>query len=313
MFLNSSIIRQIPAREALADYSILSFSNRRRPQTWARLQGPGKRYRGDIGLLIEKSKVFPGSVSDDDDDSDNNNDADDKKTKKIPRLSLLILPRMSLYSTVDRTPASALQVNELRVRPGVSIDIDSYGNFYFEKKCFTSDGFWIADLEDIDLFPEYNTLPTANELDKFKECRLLESDTYRKTAKKISQKSMQCHQRVKIIDGAYSGIQCEILYIQGDEAEVYIPSEDCTERIALGGLRMHFEIGDAVRVLAGEHKNLAGWVVAVDHGKAIIVRMGNMIEVNALFDTIYFETDCWITGRSKLILSVWNFISYRLY
>lgn len=262
---------------------MLSFSNRRQPQTWVRIQGPGKRYRGDIGLLVEKLNVFPGSASEDDEDDNDN----DPKIKKSPLLYLLALPRISLYPTVDRPPARPLQIIELQARPEVSINRDSYGNFHFDEKSFTPDGFWIASLEDVNLLPEYSVLPTSDELNKFKACSLLEINTYHKTATKISQNHMQCYQRVKIVDGIFSGTRGEILSIVGDDAEVYIPSHDCTERTPLASLRMHFEIGDAVRVLAGEHKDFAGWIVAVEHGKAIIARPGDMIEVIVLSYTIY--------------------------
>ena len=192
------------------------------PQTWVRIAGTGKgwkKYRGDIGLVV---KVEIGLV-------------------------LVVIPRICWNPGVldSKPPQQFCLQHEVKSTFGVnSISAcDDDGFFKFQGHFYSCEGFLVARLSGVDLCRPQDDLPTKSELELFAKYRLLESNTYSLAARRISERAIKLHDRVKVILGEYWGLFGRVMHVDHLEVAVYLESQDQTEILPL---RLIFCTGDEV-------------------------------------------------------------------
>lgn len=235
--------------------SVLSTpSSGRRRQQWARV-GRKKKwswYAGDTGLI----EMFEGS------------------RKKY----LALLPRLQLAQGVgsDSRPSQAL-VERAHLQAQVGVDAvkdELHDRYIWKGHVFSAEGLLLVDLDDIDILPILDTVPTSLEFDMFLTTSLLSSRTSAKTAHRMLQSRLKIGNRVKVMVGEYIGMVGKIVEIIGEiEVVVYLPSQDLNENMPKNSVRAMFCIGDQVEVVDGENLGLTGWVIGASPTSLHVVNM----------------------------------------
>jgi len=230
------------------------------PQTWVRIAGTGKgwkKYRGDIGLVV---KVEIGLV-------------------------LVVIPRIRWNPGVlSKPPQQFCLQHEVKSTFGVnSISAcDDDGFFKFQGHFYSHEGFLVARLSGVDLCRPQDDLPTKSELELFAKYRLLESNTYSLAARRISERAIKLHDRVKVILGEYRGLFGRVMHVDDREVAVYLESQDQTERLPSDSVRLIFRTGDEVRISHGIHQGVIGWVVNVYEDMVNVLNLEKGLEVRFL-------------------------------
>ncbi|KAF5320862.1 hypothetical protein D9619_000113 [Psilocybe cf. subviscida] len=208
-------------------------------QTWRSYRGPLKVYRGDTGLVV--SHGVP------------------------PSLMLALLPRLN---TQETTVTGARAAQDLRncafmqaafpsnVRPNTD------DTFVWKGKVFTTDGLLLLPLLATAIGPE--TLPAREELELFSQTTSLARATYVSTTRSLSRRCVKPGKRVKIVLGEYIGLVGIVNHVQDLVANVWLESESYLAEIPLECLKMHFLVGDQVKIMSGAPwKNAIGWVIDI--------------------------------------------------
>ncbi len=231
------------------------------PQTWVRIAGTGKgwkKYRGDIGLVV---KVEIGLV-------------------------LVVIPRIRWNPGVldSKPPQQFCLQHEVKSTFGVnSISAcDDDGFFKFQGHFYSREGFLVARLSGVDLCRPQDDLPTKSELELFAKYRFLESNTYSLAARRISERAIKLHDRVKVILGEYRGLFGRVVHVDDREVAVYLESQDQTERLPSDSVRLIFRTGDEVRISHGIHQGVIGWVVNVYEDMVNVLNLEKGLEVRFL-------------------------------
>ncbi|KAF8192199.1 hypothetical protein BJ912DRAFT_925104 [Pholiota molesta] len=241
---------------------ILNFaSSRHACQQWARVGGKKKKwhwYQGDTGL-IEKVE---GS-------------------------------RKKYLALISKTRFGGL----LEVQVGLSlVEDDEHGRFIWNKQTFSAEGLLLVDLDDIDILPLLETLPSSAELAVFRSTSLLSMETAVQTDRMIIQTRMNIRDRVKVMVGTYLGMLGNVVEMKENEVAVYLPSQDIIEDMLQDSVQAAFDIGDQVVVVDGERKGLVGWVIGISADRIRVLNIQDNIEVDVPKMDVEFHTPTVITG-----------------
>jgi ribosomal protein L24 len=233
-------------------------------QTWVRIAGTGKgwkKYRGDIALVV----------------SDENG------------LALVVIPRIRWNPGISRPrpPQQLCLHHQAKSTFGVdSISAcDDKGFFKFQGRFYSREGFLVARLPDVDLCRPQDDLPTTSELELFAKCPLLESKTHSLSTRRISERAIKLHDRVKVMVGEYRGLFGRVVHVDSFEVGIYLESQDQTEAFAPSSVRLMFRTGDEVRILHGIHQGVTGWVVDVYEDTVKVLNLEKCLEVCLVFNS----------------------------
>ncbi|KDR67069.1 hypothetical protein GALMADRAFT_48522, partial [Galerina marginata CBS 339.88] len=105
--------------------------------------------------------------------------------------------------------------------------------------------------------------PTVTEFQLFQSHSLLEPEFSLKTEKAILDNRIKVGDRVKIIGGEFRDVLGFVKEVCEHEYVVHLPSQGLDESFQRRLLRAAFRPGDEVKVVAGPHTGLTGWVVYV--------------------------------------------------
>lgn len=270
-----SHISPVP-REDIA--KILNFgSSRHECQQWARIRGKKKAwhwYQGDTGLVEEF----------------------EENGKKY----LALIPRLALEDVCEgqsRPRQALVERAVLEARFGVAlVENDEHGGFIWDKQRFSAEGLLLVDLDDIDILPILETLPSSSEFAVFRSTSLLASETVAQTDRIIRQRRMKVGDRVKVVAGVYLGLIGEVVEMKETEVAVYLPSQDIIEDIMLDTVRGAFVVGDQVKVVDGPNKGLIAWIIGICADRLSVLNVENEIEVNGYYLSAAIHTDFLHTG-----------------
>ena len=107
--------------------------------------------------------------------------------------------------------------------------------------------------------------PTAAELDVFDRSQGLGPSAVAKAWTYLSSKALTPECRVCVLSGAQLGLTGSVLTITDDICELLADSTPTTViDVHISDLRLHFRVGDYVRVKAGRFAGSVGWVTDVD-------------------------------------------------
>lgn len=257
--LDPSRISPVP-REDIP--KILNFaSSRHACQQWARVGGKKKKwnwYQGDTGLI--------------------------EKVEGSRKKYLALIPRLVLEDVrggQSRPRQVLVERAMLEGQVGASlVKNDKHGRFIWNKQMFSAEGLLLVDLDDIDILPLLETLPSSAELAVFRTTSLLSKETAVQADRMISQTRMKIGDRVKVMVGTYRGMLGTIMDIKENEVAVYLPSQDVIEDMLQDSVRAAFVIGDQVEVLDGEKKGLVAWVIGISADSLRVLNIQDNIEVN---------------------------------
>lgn len=262
--LDPSRISPVP-REDIP--KILNFaSSRHACQQWARVAAKTKKwnwYLGDTGLIerVEGSR------------------------KKI----VALIPRLDFEEVrggQSRPPQALVERAMLENRVGASFVKDDpvlEGGFTWKGQRFSADGFLLADLDDIDILPPLETLPSSAELAVFRSSTLLWKETATRANNMIAQTRMKIGDRVKVVVGTYLGLIGNVVAMNENEVSVYLPSQDITEDILQADVRAVFVVSDQVKVLEGQYGGLVGWVIEILGKMLRVLNIEAQIEVHSCY------------------------------
>ena len=256
--LNPLQVSPVPREDI---FRILNVSSSRTRWPWAKVHGSQekwRRYAGDTGLLTRV----------------------EGRNKKY----LALLPRIH---TSDGTqeglsrPPQALAVrsnldNCKAARTGL------YGRYIWRGQLFSPEGVLLVDLDDINVLPLSNPLPSSSELTLFRSTSLLSTAEAEKTAQQIAQTRLKVGDRVKIVSGPYLGLIGDVKEIKENEATVHVPSQNIVDDMPKDSVRADFAIGDRVKVLDGENRGLVGWVIGISIRTLRVLNVETETEVNFL-------------------------------
>ncbi|KAF8199073.1 hypothetical protein BJ912DRAFT_687982 [Pholiota molesta] len=269
--LKPSRISPVPRDEL---YRILNIaSTRLAPHQWARVAGRRRKWRvygGDTGLVL----MIQGSE----------------------KLYLALVPRLAIGDAdpeVQRPPQALLERLHLaHIKGEKSIKEDIEGRYIWKGYMFSKEGFLLIDLDKIELLPLVETVPRTAELAIFRTTTIIPPRIARRTEEMIRRTRMKLGDRVKVVTGEYLGLIGEITEILEDDSEVniYMPSQDITQNMLKNDVRVTYRVGDQVKVLDGEHKGLAAWVVAILLDSLRILNLEKQIEVNVSKADVEFHS-----------------------
>jgi ribosomal protein L24 len=241
---------------------ILNFASSRHVcQQWARVGGKKKKwhwYQGDTGLI--------------------------EKVEGSRKKYLALIPRLVLEDVrggQSRPRQALVERAVLEVQVGLSlVEDDEHGRFIWNKQTFSAEGLLLVDLDDIDILPLLETLPSSAELAVFRSTSLLSTETAVQTDRMIIQTRMNIGDRVKVMVGTYLGMLGNVVEMKENEVTVYLPSQDIIEDMLQDSVRAAFDIGDQVVVVDGERKGLVGWVIGISADRIRVLNIQDNIEVN---------------------------------
>jgi ribosomal protein L24 len=261
--LKPSRISPVPRDEL---YRILNIaSTRLAPHQWTRVAGRRRKWRvygGDTGLVL----MIQGSE----------------------KLYLALVPRLAIGDAdpeVQRPPQALVsRLHLAHIKGEKSIKEDIEGRYIWKGYMFSKEGFLLIDLDKFELLPLVETVPRTAELDIFRTTTIIPPRIARRTEEMIRRTRMKLGDRVKVVTGEYLGLIGEITEILEDDSEVniYMPSQDITQNMLKNDVRVTYRVGDQVKVLDGEHKGLAAWVVAILLDSLRILNLEKQIEVSTL-------------------------------
>lgn len=240
-------------------FHVLRVTDVPKPHRWARVESKKKKwhwYKGDTGLV--------------------------KKVEGQGKLYLYLIPRLTtpLLEKVQSQPPQAL-VNRLHLQnlPGAAVVVDGDGSFKNGKETYNADGLMMVDLDDIDILPLAETLPTTTELTIFRSTKVIHNRMANWTETRIMENNMKVGARVKIIAGEYCGLVGELKEVSDEEFKVYIPSQGIIEDVMKNNVRASYQIGDQIKILCGKHQDLVAWIIAISPKILTILNVEKEIEV----------------------------------
>lgn len=256
--LNSTKIRRLGCPELLP--VLIEPKPVYRSQTWRRILGPWKEYKGDIALVVEIQE------------------------EDVKHLFMAAVPRLHLHEgkcVTGRPPRKLFKLEDLEDFLGHQVISDKYRSFQYKGRDYMPEGYLVEHVHKARLSDE--VVPSLDELNSFKECLWLEPQTYQRTALLISQLNIKPHDRVKVVAGDFINLVGQVVEISENEVELYLPSQDTNERIILEYIRPHFVIGDEVKLLGKDYEGVTAWVVGVDAGEVRVVNLDMNLEVRKHF------------------------------
>ena len=110
-------------------------------------------------------------------------------------------------------------------------------------------------------------IPTIEELDVFGRSEGVEASVIAKSWSKLSVTALTPDARVRIVSGEQSGLVGELLNIVDETCQFRsLSPPKITFDVHLYHLRIHFDVGNYVRVKAGMYVGSVGWVTKVEQG-----------------------------------------------
>ena len=107
-------------------------------------------------------------------------------------------------------------------------------------------------------------IPTAEELDLFDRSQGMEASVMAKAWSTYSASALTPESRVQVVSGEQSGLAGSVLAISGEFCEFLLDVMSTVLDVHLYDLRLHFRVGDYVRVKAGRFAGSVGWVTDVE-------------------------------------------------
>jgi transcription elongation factor SPT5 len=105
------------------------------------------------------------------------------------------------------------------------------------------------------------------ELDVFGRSEGVEASVIAKSWSKLSVTALTPDAQVRIVSGEQSGLVGELLSIVGDTCQFRsLSPPKISFDVHLDNLRIHFDVGNYVRVKAGMYVGSVGWVTKVEQG-----------------------------------------------
>ncbi|KAF5329673.1 hypothetical protein D9619_009203 [Psilocybe cf. subviscida] len=127
---------------------------------------------------------------------------------------------------------------------------------------FTMDGLLLVPLLATAMGVE--TVPSREELALFSQTTSLAKTTYDFATRLLSRQRVEPGKRVKILFGEFTGLVGRVNHVQDSVVDVWLECQNYLAQIPLGCLRMHFCIGDQVKVVPGvPWNNTVGWVINI--------------------------------------------------
>jgi transcription elongation factor SPT5 len=118
------------------------------------------------------------------------------------------------------------------------------------------------------IFPDHKLslgTPTAEELEVFDRAQGLEASVMAKAWSYHSAKALTPECRVRLVSGEQSGLTGRVLSITDNICQFLSESTPTTNLdVRFSDLRLHFRVGDYVRVKAGRFVGSVGWVTQVE-------------------------------------------------
>lgn len=256
--LNATRIRPVPLDEY---FRVLRVINIPKPCKWARIKGKKKKwhlYQGDTGIVI--------------------------KVKGRENLIMYLIPRLvmtPLDEVLSRPPQEL--VDRLRLQNMVednAVSVDEDGCFEYDGFEYNADGLMMFNVDDVNIVPLAETLPTAIELAIFKATTVLGDQMANATNIRLRQRNMKVGDRVKVVMGEYSGLVGELTEVTDEEVKVYLPSQDITEDIRKNNVRAYYQVGDQVKVVCGQYSGLIAWIISIAPDTLRIVNIEKETEVS---------------------------------
>jgi ribosomal protein L24 len=203
---------------------------------WVRVSGRGK-HRGDLAFVTTVDR------------------AEGEAT-------VLLVPRLSPGGKKPRgTPRSRAHPHIFDPREsGLPFQQLEDGGVIFEGKTYRG-GLFETSFADNRL---KLATPTAEELDLFDRSRGLDTSVMARAWSYCSARALTPECRVRVVSGEHSGLTGNVLTITGDICEFLPDSISAVIDVYFLDLRLHFCVGDFVRVKAGRFSGSVGWVTDVD-------------------------------------------------
>lgn len=178
------------------------------------------------------------------------------------RFLVCVIPRVVTPGSLSRPPQQLLTTEDmLRI------------------KNHTSDRYISLDLSYESLTWGFHIFPTAEELEMFRECSHVDDTLADVTENVITRNALKPGDRVMVCWGALLGLSGKVIEISEDSVEVYFASLDITESLMHAELRVDIRIGDEVKVIAGDWKDIIGFVVNIAGAYGTIFDPGSQSQV----------------------------------
>ncbi|EKM74203.1 hypothetical protein AGABI1DRAFT_17541, partial [Agaricus bisporus var. burnettii JB137-S8] len=106
-------------------------------------------------------------------------------------------------------------------------------------------------------------LPTIEELHSFMDSVSMPAGEFQRYLRRLECVRMTPGTKVKIEDTEHKGSVAIVEGLYDDVAQVRITSTNEVVRFHVDSLRRHFQSGDTVKIIAGEHQGITGWITKV--------------------------------------------------
>lgn len=238
---------------------------------WARIRGPQRLYKGDIGFIYSRRHPSTGETS--------------KWVAVVPRIDL----HNSKRHSVRRPPAQLLDVKTLLNYKEIAVNFGE--EFTFQNQTYNYAGYQLFPIEELDLYPPnpFPPIPLLEEFDRFLRLPILLGDNkWQEHRLKVSQQRTGAYDRIKILEGCYGGLIGVVLSVTEQEVEAYLPEKDDIVTVQLSNTQAELQNGDYVRIVHGDHEGKEGFITQVNGEWVDVTNPNENMEVrNVLTSMIY--------------------------
>lgn len=246
---------KVVPREATSQYLNLSNHFIPSPSSWIKLQRRG--YFNDIGYVssiqerVPEVIVVPRIVYE---------RAGKRKRGPIPK------ERFNVAKAKSSSERLELR-NQLYKFKGQSFSkcVEFHTNVYmFIGQKFSACGYLFLSLENSCDYTHTEIFPSLTQLEEFRACELIPNHLMAQFIARANAPLLNVGDRVRINAGDLKGALAEVLTVRDADMDVFVFDDGICITIANQFVQKHFRVGNQVIVKSGAHKNIVGWVVAVD-------------------------------------------------
>eukprot|EP00003_Mantamonas_plastica_P024911 TRINITY_DN4761_c0_g2_i6.p1 TRINITY_DN4761_c0_g2~~TRINITY_DN4761_c0_g2_i6.p1 ORF type:complete len:577 (+),score=226.37 TRINITY_DN4761_c0_g2_i6:363-2093(+) len=268
-------ITMVPLLEMPDVVKIVNKSSRLEPGDWVRLRRGV--YKGDIGRVVTINDVTNRA-----------------EVKFVPRLDLTEIENAAKENRKAskrvknrvRPPQRLFNPEQIRTLGGDPIKgRDMRGNETYELDGdMFENGFMVKEMA-IKTLQTQDVVPTVDELQKFQSSGdELDMDGLSSTKDVRKQIRFDVADRVIVVSGELKGLQGTVSAVNGDEVMVVPKHEDLSDEpiaFQVNDLRKHFEVGDHVKITAGDYEGETGMVLQRQEDIIVVWSDSNVQEFKA--------------------------------